>query len=64
MRNAAGLMTAFITNSEADLGQGTDVENLYSHLSLISEASRMQGKHLRFFVLLFFYFVFYSYLQY
>lgn len=63
MRNAAGLMTVFIIYFEADFGQGADIENLYSHLSLISEASGMQDKHLNFFVLLFFHFVSYCFLQ-
>lgn len=47
-------MTAFIVNFEADLGQGTDAEDLYSYLSLISEASGMEDKDLNFSVLLIF----------
>lgn len=49
-------MTAFIVNFEAHLGQGTDAEDLYSYLSLISEASGMEGKDLNFSVLLTFFF--------
>lgn len=37
----SGASDCLYTNSEADLGQGTDAENKYSCLSLLSEASGM-----------------------